>query len=275
MRDIKGIHAREKRDATEKIQFIDQQKVEAQQALDFVKDAYEDDYGDALKEVAEVMQSLNAVLEFSNTTVESTAQDYANAQEMTRLSKERLQRYQEGRKGTVFNPEVYDSATAIHQFLQNKTSALEQWLISRTQFTQADREKYLKRVEEVKKVRETFEINLIELTKQLDVVSKKMKKLGKQAHEAKKINVDLRKKLNDPTQRVHDEAKAKELMARLESIQTEISKGHMLKLEWSRKLYPLEHKLHMERHAISLLQVELGELKVLLEDVHHHEDVER
>jgi len=274
MRDIKGIHAREKRDAMEKIEFINQQKGEAQQALAFVKDAYEDDYGDALKEVAEVMQSLNAVLDFSSTTVESTGQDYANAQEMTRLAKERLARYTEGRKGTVFNPAVYDSATAIHLFLQNKTSALEQWLISRTQFTQADREKYLKRVEEVKKVRETFEVNMVELVKQQDVVTKKTKKLDKQAHEAKKVNVDLRKKLNDPTNRVHDEAKAKELMAKLEATQEEISNGHMLKLEWSRKLYPLEHKLHMERHAISLLQVELGELKVLLEDVKHHEDVQ-
>merc|ERR1712166_302366 len=93
-------------------------------------------------------------------------------------------------------------------------------------------------------------------------------------HEAKKINVGLRKKLNDPSGRVHDEDLAKKLMADLESIQTEIGKGHMLKLAWSTKLYPLEHKLHMERHAISLLQVELGELKVLLEDVHHHEDIE-
>ena len=77
------------------------------------------------------------------------------------------------------SPVVYDSATAITQFLQNKTSALEKWLISRTKFTQQDREKYLKRVEQVKKQREEYEINQIELTKQLGIIEKQIKALQK------------------------------------------------------------------------------------------------
>ena len=48
----------------------------------------------------------------------------------------------------------------------------------------------------------------------------------------------------------------------------------MDKLSLARKLYPKEHALQVERHAISLLQVELGELKILLDDVNQHTDAD-
>merc|ERR1712032_635723 len=124
----------------------------------------------------------------------------------------------------------------------------------RTQFTQSDREKYLKRVEDVEK---------------------KISSLEKKFTEASAKNVDLRTKLEDPTQRQHDEKVEKALQDDLEQIQEDIAQGHRDKLEWSKKLYPMEHAMNLERAKVSLLQVELGELKVLLEDVHHHEDVEQ
>merc|ERR1711907_221423 len=102
----------------------------------------------------------------------------------------------------------------------------------------------------------------------------KISSLEKKFSEVTSKNAILRDKLDDPTQRKHDEAMEKQLQDELEKCQEDIAQGHRDKLEWSKKLYPMEHKLHMERAKVSLLQVELGELKVLLEDVHHHDDVE-
>jgi len=161
------------------------------------------------------------------------------------------------------------------EFMQSRTSALEEWLIQRTQFTQNDREKYLKRVEEVKKKREEFEANKIELTKQLGEVEKKIASIDKKYQDFTQKNSVLREKLDDPTQRKHDEELEKKLRNDFVQIQEDIANGHKEKMEWSKKLYPMEHKLHLERAKVSLLQVELGELKVLLEDVHHHADVEK
>ena len=44
----------------------------------------------------------------------------------------------------------------------------------------------------------------------------------------------------------------------LEEYEKEIDKGHRDKVIWSKKLYPVQHTLEMERTKISLLQVELG-----------------
>ena len=123
-----------------------------------------------------------------------------------------------------------DSATAITTFLQTKTSALEKWLISRTKFTQQDREKYLKRVEEVKKMRETYDANKVELNKQCETVTKSISKYEKELVGHKTKNEDLRKKLMDPTDRVHDEAKMKELSDELALCQKTIKQGHIDKL---------------------------------------------
>jgi len=274
MRDIKTIHAREKRDVMEKINFIETQKEEAKAAYDFVSEAYDKDFDEAMSEVAEIMQSLGELRDFCERSRSNVALDAQHTMELTRLAKDRLRKYKQGEEGTVFNPVVYDSAGAIIEFMKNKTSALEEWLIKRTQFTQSDREKYLKRVEDVKKKREEYEANKLALEKQLVDVEKKIGSLEKKFSDATAKNATLRTKLDDPTQRKHDEVVEKQLQADLEQIQEDIAQGHRDKLEWSKKLYPMEHKLHLERAKVSLLQVELGELKVLLEDVKHHEDVE-
>merc|ERR1719473_2061776 len=51
MRDIKGVHGREKRDIMEKIQFIQQQEKEAGEYLTYVIHEYETDFKDAVVEV--------------------------------------------------------------------------------------------------------------------------------------------------------------------------------------------------------------------------------
>ena len=51
--------------------------------------------------------------------------------------------------------------------------------------------------------------------------------------------------------------------------------GKMQRLKFETKLYPKTHQLNMERNRIRTLQVELGEIGVLLEDVKHHKRVER
>merc|ERR1719240_264757 len=212
---------------------------------------------------------------------------------MMDVSKERLKKYKmEGdaalkaqgdpnlakarsqKSSSVFSQAVFNSAEAILEFMQNKTSALEEWLIARTQFTQEDKMKYMKRVEQVKAKRQEYEANKKELTKQFANIEKKISELEKRHATLKSENQDYRKKLSDPLAREHDEAEAKLLQEELQQMQEDIAQGHRDKLEWSKKLYPKEHQLHMERHKISLLQVESGELKVLLEDVHHHADVE-
>merc|ERR1719473_2026348 len=131
-----------------------------------------------------------------------------------------------------------------------KTGALEKWLISRTQFTQSDRQKYLNRVEEEK-------------------IKKEVKKVDTET----KLNEELRDKLDDPTARTEDKALEKKLQDDLMTIQKNIGDKKGEYLQWQMKLYPKEHELHMERHKISMLQVELGELKVLLEDIEHASDV--
>jgi len=117
-------------------------------------------------------------------------------------------------------------------------------------------------------------MNKKHLVKQLSGIEKSISDYEKKRDVLTKANLAVRSQLDDPMQREHDEAEAKELQDELSQMQEEIAQGHRDKLEWSKKLYPKEHQLHMERHKISLLQVELGELKVLLEDVHHHDDVE-
>jgi len=274
MRDIKNIHAREKREVLEHIGFIEQQKNEMTEAFNFLQEAYENDYGKAMVEVQETMDALDAVRSFAEKSTQNVNVDAQQSVDMMRISKERLKQYKIAEPHSVFSPEFYNSADAIVDFMQSKTSALEEWLIARTQFTQSDREKYLKRVEEVKKKREEYEQNKKHLNKQFSTIEKTISELEKKQVVLKTANTELRGKLDDPMQREHDEAEAKELQDELQNMQEEIAQGHRDKLEWSKKLYPKEHQLHMERHKISLLQVELGELKVLLEDVHHHEYVE-
>lgn len=274
MRDIKNIHAREKRECLEHIGFIEQQKNEMTEAFNFLREAYENDYSKAMVEVQETMDALDAVRSFAEKSTQNVSVDAQQSVDMMRISKERLKKYKIAEKHSVFSPEVYNSADAIVDFMSGKTSALEEWLIARTQFTQSDREKYLKRVEEVKKKREEYEMNKKHLVKQLSGIEKSISDYEKKRDVLTKANLAVRSQLDDPMQREHDEAEAKELQDELSQMQEEIAQGHRDKLEWSKKLYPKEHQLHMERHKISLLQVELGELKVLLEDVHHHDDVE-
>jgi len=274
MRDIKTIHAREKRDVMEKINFIETQKEEGGQAYNFVSEAYDKDFDEAMSEVAEIMQSLGELRDFCERSRSNVALDAQHTMELTRLAKDRLRKYKTGEEGTVYSPVVYNSSQAVIEFMKNKTSALEEWLIKRTQFTQSDREKYLKRVEDVKKKREEYDANKIALEKQLVDTEKKITSIDKKYADAITKNAAIREKLDDPTQRKHDEATEKALQDELEQIQEDIAQGHRDKLEWSKKLYPMEHAMNLERAKVSLLQVELGELKVLLEDVHHHEDVE-
>ena len=54
-----------------------------------------------------------------------------------------------------------------------------------------------------------------------------------------------------------------------------IEKGKKERVEWARLLYPKNHELHLQRSKIRLLQIELGELMILVQNVEHHEDVQR
>lgn len=274
MRDMKGIHGREKRDVMEKIKYMEGQRDEANKVLDYVKNVYGEDFAEAMKEVDEARGALQALVEFNETTARDAHQESDNYKDMARLSVERIKRYKEGRPGTVFNPKCYDSAAAIVDFLTTKTSAMEKWLIKRTQFTKKDRESYLSRVEDVKKKREEYEVNMQHLAGQTMLVQKKVREVDRKYDQAKLVNIQLRDKLDDPSKRVHDEAKAKKLEEDIATIQTEIETGHKERLEWSKRLYPKNHELHLQRHKIRLLQVELGELMILVEDVKHHDIVE-
>merc|ERR1712196_482276 len=295
MRDIKALHGREKHDMMEKIKFIEQQIYEGRKygntammkagdedkEEEFsLKEAYDEMFFEKFEgnaDIAEMLQSLRELADYVDQKRSTVALDTRNTKQFMRMAQDRLGEYKTVEEGdvTVFSTEVYNSAAAIEEFLESRSSALEQWLIKRTQFTQKDREKYMKRVEDVKKQREEYEANRIALTKQLAEVESKIKSVDKKHKEKLEKNNALRKKLDDPTQRKHDEELEEKLTKDLGDIQEAIAKGHEDKLEWSKKLYPMQHKLHLERAKVSLLQVELGELKVLLEDVHHHEDVEK
>ena len=101
-------------------------------------------------------------------------------------------------------------------------------------------------------------------------MEKKTKDLQKKFDAENEKNQGIIGQLHKPGQREHDEKLAKELQESLDRIQEDIAQGHTDKFEWSRKLYPKEHELNLHRHSIRLLQVELGELKILMNNVHHH-----
>ena len=65
--------------------------------------------------------------------------------------------YKMARKGTVYDPNLFNSSAKIKDFLEEKTAMLADWLLQRTKFTQGDRERFLKRVDEAKKKREEYE----------------------------------------------------------------------------------------------------------------------
>ena len=276
MRDLKGIHAREKRDVNAKIKFITDQTAKSQVTLDFVTKEYKDDLDVAMKEVKEAKTAIEEVLEFCEKSVDNATKDTNNVNEMTRLAKERLSRYQEGDSARgVYSPKVYDSGSAILAFLKNKTSAMEKWLISRTQFTQQDKKRYLDRVAAVKDQRTEFEENIKALSGQMDIVHKKTKELTKKFEAESEINKKVKAQLHQPDKREHDEKLAKELEARLQVIQKGIADGMQEKFALMQPLYAKEHELGLQRSSIRMLQVELGELKILMNNVHHHERVEK
>jgi hypothetical protein len=297
LRDVNQIHGRERRDVVEQIALVEKQRDEAQAFLDLVKARYEEDYSEALKEVGAVTTHLNKVLDFARRSLENAGRDAEKMHAMARSSAARRVKYEAAarRVGGAFDrsdggagrprragdaeddvcdPRVYDSSTEIARFLQTKTSALEEWLISRTQFTQQDRERYLTRVEEVKTKRAEFVDNEGELGQQLEALSSRIETREADFRRIREENVKIRKNLNVEHERVHDEAQERALVDELAAIHREIAEGHNRKLDWAKRLYPREHELHLSRHQIGLLQVELGELKILLENVKHHEEID-
>eukprot|EP00941_MAST-03F_sp_MAST-3F-sp1_P001802 g1802.t1 len=268
LRNLKELKMKETDDIQEKIDLIEQQHLSAEQALKFCKSVYERDFSDAKAEVMEVMQSLTAMRDFAEKTVLRTAEDCSNSRKLASSAKSRLIKSKEGRAGTVYSQNVYDASTASLHFLKAKTSALEEWLISRTRFTQKDREKYIQRVEAAKAKREEYDENKALLEGELMTTKRKMETQSQLSTAAEDLNVNLRKKLSDAgNSKVMEDTMATSLQKKLRKIQEEISDLQMKKLKVARSLYPKQHELQQQRHAISLLQVELGELKILLEDV--------
>jgi Ca2+-binding EF-hand superfamily protein len=273
-RDVRAIHGRELEQIRRRSAFMQEQNEEAEAVCAFVDEAYEHDAAEARKEAEEAAQSLGAALAFARRVERSAAEDSAAASEAMAATAGRIARFKEGRAGTPFSPDCYDSAGATRRFLQAKTSALERWLIARTQFTQQDRARYLARVEEVKAKRQEYDENRRILREQLAETQAKIGEARGTADRGEQANRRARAQLADPTERRHDEATMRALQDELDEVQKKIEVGHREKLDLSKTLFPKEHALSLERHKISLLQVELGELKVLLDDVHHHKDVE-
>ena len=80
--------------------------------------------------------------------------------------------------------------------------------------------------------------------------------------------------LNDPVDKINDEAQCKELMANIKASEAKIAAGQEQRFAIAREVFAEEHSLHIERAKVSLLQVELGELSLLLQDVEHDPLVE-
>jgi hypothetical protein len=91
----------------------------------------------------------------------------------------------------------------------------------------------------------------------------------------KRRNEELRTRLVDPAERVHDEAVARTLVEQTQALQDDIAAGKKQRLELEAGLYPKAHRLNMERHRIRMLQVEIGEMSVLLSGIRHDRAVER
>ena len=72
----------------------------------------------------------------------------------------------------------------------------------------------------------------------------------------------------------NDEAKCAELMATIKKHEAKIAEGQEQRWKIARVVFEQEHSLHMERAKTSLLQVELGEVSLLLQDVEHDPLVE-
>ena len=91
--------------------------------------------------------------------------------------------------------------------------------------------------------------------------------------EIKVENENLRKILNDPQDKVDDEATVKKLVSRLKDLEGDISRGQERRFEIAKQLYEREHEMHMEKSRMNLLSVELGELSMLLREVEYDNDV--
>jgi hypothetical protein len=276
LEDIHQIHQREISEGFAKVQVIEAQQLDAEAKLKALRRGYEEEYGDAMVEAREVMHSLQAAAAFARTTVERCAEDAARSSAIADAAKEGLALHREGREGTVYDPDLYDSADASFQFLQGKTSALEQWLISRTQFTQHDRERYMKRVELARQKRDEYDENRVLLNGVLVSTGRKMGELEAAVRDEEERNAKIREGLASSGTAIAGSSREAEqqLEREISAVQEEISAGQMEKFAAARALYPKEHELQVQRHAISLLQVELGELKILLEDVNNHTDAD-
>eukprot|EP00941_MAST-03F_sp_MAST-3F-sp1_P000639 g639.t1 len=278
LRDIQAIHQREKRALSERVQFLESQRDKSLNALNFAKDCFETKFGIALDEVKKIRDAFSSVLDFHENTIERTHREAANFKARKRLSVERLTKYKGATSGSgnsVFHQDCYNAGKAAFTFLQTKTSALEKWLIARTHFATGDREKYLKRVNEVKEIREEFAENAIVLAGELKDCRESVVEMEGKYEREKARNEKLRSQLTNPQERKENTETARELVENIKKIQKEITSGKQTRLNWEKKLYPKTHQLNLERHKIRMLQVELGEIMILLENVKHHVLVEK
>lgn len=194
-------------------------------------------------------------------------EDFAFAGTLSNGGSRYMRELQGAAQGKLKQKPIFNSGAAVREYLDDKMDLLAQWLIERTKFTEADRKKYTDKIQEVRRKREEYEANQIILTKELEEVSKKSKEMTGMIGKVEQENVEMRAALSNPTDRAHDKAEEKELNDALGDCMVAISEGQKEKFSVSGVLFKKEHELVLERHKISNLQVELGELKIILEDL--------
>jgi hypothetical protein len=275
LRNLQEIHSQERAELIARINHAENERDKAISVLSAAEKMYEGSFANAMREVKEARGALSALIKFHEKATGSAHTETSRFEKNRRRAAERLRLYKNGRDGTVFSQKCYNAGKAAHEFLRGKSSALESWLVSRTKFTEDDRAGYLERVEQVKRKRDEYDDNVMLLSRQLERASLDVEKTQHSYDSELARNNDLRQTLVRPQERIHNEALAKSLVQNIKDLQDDISVGKMQRLKFETKLYPKTHQLNMERNRIRTLQVELGELGVLLEDVKHHKRVER
>ena len=162
---------------------------------------------------------------------------------------------------------LFDSASAIHEYLSGKTHFMLDWLRQRTQFSKEDRARYIAKVASCRRKREEYTANTGRLKTALKEVEAKTIAIKAAAARCQKENVALRAELLSTANRQRDQAEEERLHQEMREIEASIAEGHTLNWEAVSALSSKEHDLVMERHKIALLQVELGELKLFMDDL--------
>jgi chromosome segregation ATPase len=163
---------------------------------------------------------------------------------------------------------VFDSARAIEEYIRASASAVEQWLVGRTQLSMAQRTEYQARAKRASRKQGRYSGNSSGLRKKVAKVEAQLLELEKKVSLMAGKNRALQSNLApSETENAAQRAEEAELKERASNLLDEVQTLTRKQLALQERLHTKEQLMHMERDRIGQLQIELGELKVTMESM--------